>query len=219
VIVALFVAEDGPYIGLNNIDPWPESRDARKYAGSRPVIAHPPCERWGRYWSGGPSAKVRRELGDDNGCFEAAMKAVTAYGGVLEHPEASHAWAEFGLLRPNPNGGWTWDENNGGWVCQVEQGHYGHPARKKTWLFLKSKPLRDYFSWTTPPELMWGPSTGRRRLDEGFHSSDERKRVRSNGQKPTKRLSKKECVHSPAEFVDALIGLIENKPSQTVSKE
>ena len=59
-IAALYVEKDGPYFGLPHVDPWPIERDARKYRGPFPVVAHPPCERWGRYWSGGPSAKVRR---------------------------------------------------------------------------------------------------------------------------------------------------------------
>lgn len=129
MIAALFVADYGPYINREGIDPWTEARDARKYVGPHPVIAHPPCERWGRYWSGGPSAKVRRKLGDDNGCFESALKAVRTYGGVLEHPAHSKAWEVFGLRKPPREGRWM-PNPSGGWVCHVEQGHYGHPARK-----------------------------------------------------------------------------------------
>lgn len=57
MIAALYVAEGGVYSGLSDVEIWPESRDARLYAGPWPVVAHPPCQRWGRYWSGGPSAK------------------------------------------------------------------------------------------------------------------------------------------------------------------
>jgi hypothetical protein len=74
-----------------------EARDARLYAGPWPVVAHPPCERWGRYWHGGPSARVRRVKGDDAGCFASALASVRRYGGVLEHPAASSAWRAFGL--------------------------------------------------------------------------------------------------------------------------
>jgi hypothetical protein len=76
VIAALYVATGGVYFGLPDVDPWDEQRDARLYAGPWPVIAHPPCARWGRYWFGGPSARVRRKLGDDNGCFAAALESV-----------------------------------------------------------------------------------------------------------------------------------------------
>jgi len=136
-------------------------------------------------------------------CFLAALQAVLVYGGVLEHPEASHAWPEFGLPRPlGTGGGWLWFNRNRShfpiWTCQVEQGHYGHPARKKTWLLYAGK--------NRPPELIWGPSTGRR-LDEGFHSAAERKAARAAGKKPIKRLSAKENLTTPVAFRDVLISL------------
>ena len=80
-IAALYVAKGGCYFGLEGVDPWDEERDARLYDGPWPVVAHPPCQRWGRYWSGGPKPKVRRELGDDNGCFSAALASVRRFGG------------------------------------------------------------------------------------------------------------------------------------------
>jgi hypothetical protein len=46
-------------------------------------------------------------LGEDGGCFEAALTAVRNYGGVLEHPEDSLAWGYFGLMTPPPTGGWS----------------------------------------------------------------------------------------------------------------
>lgn len=104
MIAALFVERGGVYWDLPGVDAWDRARDARLYTGPHPVVAHPPCERWGRYWSGGPSASVRRTKGTDAGCFATALVSVRRYGGVLEHPEASHAWREFGLLSPPPNG-------------------------------------------------------------------------------------------------------------------
>lgn len=100
MIAALFVANDGPYSNLPNVDPWTEDRDARLYPGPHPVVAHPPCERWGRYWFGGPSVKERKRLGDDLGCFGFALMAVRAFGGVLEHPAATHAWKIYELETP-----------------------------------------------------------------------------------------------------------------------
>lgn len=194
-IAALFVATGGCYFGLDGVDPWDEKRDARLYAGPWPVVAHPPCERWGRYWSGGPSAKVRRVKGSDDGCFAAALEAVRKYGGVLEHPEASHAWRAFGLNQPPRLGGWISADMHCGWTCCVEQGHYGHRARKATWLY--ACPYK-------PDDLIWGPSNGER-LDEGFHSKAERDAARARGQKPRKRLSRAENIATPLAFRDALL--------------
>ncbi len=200
MIAALYVETNGVYFGLPNVDPWDEQRDARKYAGPWPVVAHPPCARWGRYWSGGPSAKVRRKLGDDDGCFEAALRAVQTWGGVLEHPEGSHAWRVFGIPCPPRSGQWI-PLLDGGSTCCVEQGHYGHRARKATWLY--------YVGDEQPPELIWGASVGER-LDEGFHSKQERNERRAAGQRPIRRLSERERMDTPLPFRDLLISLAES---------
>lgn len=204
MIAALYVETNGPYFGVEGIEPWDIKMDARKYSGPYPVIAHPPCERWGRYWSGGPSAMVRRKLGDDAGCFLSALKAVLKYGGVLEHPEASKAFAHFGLAKPPKSGGWIPAGHLGGYVCCVEQGHYGHPARKATWLYATKVKLF--------PPIIWGPSKGIR-LDEGFHSKDERKRARESGKKPIKRLSKKQNIETPKAFQELLIAIASGVPA------
>jgi hypothetical protein len=205
---ALFVAKGGPYFGLPHVDPWCEERDARKYAGPYPVVAHPPCERWGRYWSGGPSAKVRRKLGDDDGCFEAALAAVRKWGGVLEHPEASHAFKRFGLPIPKWKGEWTERDEYGGASCCVAQGHYGHRARKMTWL---------YAVGTSLPELTWGPSQGGVRLDLGYHSKEERRRATRTG--VCQRLSKRQRLLTPPAFRDLLISIASLPNPQEGSRE
>src|ERR1700683_2825058 len=69
LIAALFVETNGHYFGLPDVDPWDKNRDARKYSGPHPVVAHPACERWGRYWGGGPNVKIRKIKGADEGCF------------------------------------------------------------------------------------------------------------------------------------------------------
>jgi hypothetical protein len=194
-VAALFVQRNGIYWGRPDVDAWDEKRDARLYDGSLPVVAHPPCQRWGRYWSGGPSARVRRVLGDDDGCFASALASVRRCGGVLEHPEASHAFARFGLVRPPRAGGWV--QSGEGWVCCVEQGHYGHPARKATWLYLVGK---------RPKDMICGPSIGAR-LDEGFHSTAERLAARLAGKKPIKRLSTQQNLATPPLFAAELLRL------------
>lgn len=203
-VAALFVERGGVYWDLPGVECWDEKRDARKYSGPWPVVAHPPCERWGRYWSGGPSAKVRRIKGDDGGCFASALDSLKRFGGVLEHPEASHAWAAHDLLRPRLAAAWSMAATHGKrtlWTCQVEQGHYGHKARKKTWLLATSNRYGDGL-----PELIWGPSTGIR-LDEGFHSKAERQAARAAGVKPRPRLTTAENLATPPAFRDALLSI------------
>lgn len=196
-VAALFVAPGGCYFGLSGVDPWDAQRDARNYGGPHPVVAHPPCERWGRYWHGGPSAKDRRRRGDDKGCFATALWAVRTFGGVLEHPEASSAWAWFGLRTPPYAGGWVQADDFGGWTCCVQQGHYGHPARKATWL---------YAVGTERPSLRWGPAPGTfMRLDAGFHSKEER--LAAGVSPPTRRLTKEQNIATPVEFRDVLLAI------------
>lgn len=200
VIAALYVRAGGPYFSLEGVDPWGIERDARGYEGPAPVVAHPPCERWGRYWSGGPSARVRRTLGDDGGCFAHALASVRRWGGVLEHPEASHAWTAFGIPRPPRTGGWVQADRPDAWTCCVEQGHYGHRARKATWLLVYGYPEGP------PPDLTWGPSQGLR-MEDGFHTTAERHAARARGVRPVKRLSKRERIDTPLPFRDLLIDL------------
>jgi hypothetical protein len=151
VIAALFVDASGSYAGLPNVDLWDKERDARRYDGPFPVVAHPPCQRWGKMWMGSPGAIARgfarKEKGDDDGCFEAALNAVRKFGGILEHPERSHAWEAFGLKEPPRSGGWVSADFDGGWTCRIEQGFYGHWARKPTWLYAVDCDL---------PSLEWG---------------------------------------------------------------
>lgn len=197
MIAALYVIHDGPYVGLEGVDPWDESRDARTYPGPHPVVAHPPCERWGRYWFGGPSVRVRRKLGDDNGCFAAALGSVRSFGGVLEHPEASKAFHHFGLPIPAWRGGWSEPDEFGGRSCCVAQGHYGHLARKMTWLYAVG------VDFTIP--IKWGISIGGLRLDEGFHSKEERARAIKTG--VGKRLSARQRKLTPEPFKELLLKL------------
>lgn len=201
-IAALFVQADGVYYGLPNVDPWPESRDARRYDGPHSVVAHPPCQRWGKFWFGCPltvkRTGIRKKKGDDGGCFQSALQAVRKWGGVLEHPWQSFAWPHFGLVVPPRCGGWVPADDKGGWTCCVEQGQYGHYARKPTLLYVCHAPL---------PELVWGKTEAR--LDPGVVARmglDRAKKLgevgaRGGGTDSTPR------IHTPAPFRDLLIGI------------
>lgn len=147
MIAALYVETKGCYFGLDGVDPWDEPRDARLYCGPHRVVAHPPCQRWGRFWHGSTRKPHQFKLGADGGCFAAALAAVRRYAGVLEHPADSKAWQAFGLNTPPRSGGWVVADAHGGSTCYVEQGHYGHLARKGTWLYAAGVSL---------PALIWG---------------------------------------------------------------
>ena len=143
MIAALFVEAGGCYYELPNIDPWDKERDARNYPGPHPVVVHPPCERWGRYWHGSPRKPHQYKLGDDAGCFAAALAAVRKFGGVLEHPAYSLAWREYRLVWPPSDGGWvSAGLGDCGWVCHVEQAHYGHMAEFRDLLISIAKSVR-----------------------------------------------------------------------------
>lgn len=145
-VAALYVDERGCYAGLDHVEVWGVTRDARTYDGPWPVVAHPPCSRWCRL-AGLVEARWGHKRGEDDGCFEAALASVRKWGGVLEHPAYSDAWAAFGLNRPPSSGAWVSAGFCGGWTCHVEQGRYGHVAKKATWLYAHSAEL---------PSLNWG---------------------------------------------------------------
>jgi len=147
MISALFVETNGCYWGIPDIDPWDKTRDARTYTGPWPVVAHPDCKRWGRFWHGSTRKPHQFILGDDGGCFASALTSVRRWGGILEHPADSHAWSAHFIAKPSRGPGWYACDTYGGFTCYVEQGHYGHLSRKPTWL---------YACKTALPELRWG---------------------------------------------------------------
>ena len=160
-------------------------------------------------WKGQPGnikrGKVER-LGDDGGCFAAALDAVRRYGGVLEHPEHSHAWAHFNLNKPPRQGGWIAAEMPGvsrhGWTCRVEQGQYGHYAPKPTWLYAVGV--------ASLPDLRWGVN---KVPDDAFPADVVARRgieycrraglmaFRGGGKDSTPRIA------TPPEFRDLLIAM------------
>ncbi len=199
-VAALFVEKNGCYYNLPDVDPWDRERDARLYAGPWPVVAHPPCQLWVNLaavnWK-----RYQRELpawypgGSDGGCFASALASVRRWGGLLEHPANSHAWAEHRLRRPPRESiagalvdwsGWLHaglDE----WTCEVWQSAYGHLARKRTWL---------YYSGARPDDLDWA-------RESGTHQVGWFDRI-----KPT--LSKREASATPIAFRNVLLKIASN---------
>ena len=145
-VAALYVDPNGVYANLPGVEVWDEACDARTYAGPWPVVAHPPCARWCMF-AKGIETRYGYAVGDDGGCFAAALAAVRHFGGVLEHPAHSLAWVAHGLAEPCVHAGWTTTLDDHGAVAYVEQGRYGLPVRKATWLYAAGVEL---------PRLRWG---------------------------------------------------------------
>lgn len=122
-VAALYVDPRGPYPQLPGVDCWDEARDARKYSGPAPVVAHPPC---------GPWSRLRHfSKHQPKDCALVAVGQVRRWGGVLEHPEGSVLWLAARL--PLPGG---LPDEHGGWSIEVDQVSWGHRARKRTWLYV-----------------------------------------------------------------------------------
>ncbi|MGH1344352.1 MAG: hypothetical protein ACRBN8_22525 [Nannocystales bacterium] len=190
MIAALYVQADGCYAGLDGVDPWPESRDARLYDGPHPVVAHPPCSRWCRL-AGLVEARWGHKKGDDGGCFAAALASVRRWGGILEHPAYSDAWAAHGLNAPPSGPGWVNADFRGGWTCYVEQQRYGHAAKKATWLYAYGVEL---------PKLLWGYVADQKASALVSWCGN---RVASGEDRP--RLGKKAASATPPAFREMLI--------------
>lgn len=201
-VAALYVETDGSYFGLPGVDPWDEVRDARLYDGPHPVVAHPPCQRWGKLWAGQPlhikRTGERKIKGDDGGCFAAALASARKWGGIIEHPWGSHAWAHFNINRPLRSGGWIAADGFGGWTCCVEQGRYGHYARKPTLLLAYGCEL---------PELDWG--IGEPRLDPAVIERMGLKRAKRLGEVGAKGGGKDSTprIGTPEPFRDLLLSI------------
>lgn len=187
-VAALFVAERGCYFGLNGVDPWDKARDARLYAGSYPVIAHPPCARWCKLAGLVEARYPHLRKGDDGGTFASALASVRAWGGVLEHPADSAAWAAHDLLKPEAFG-WTREAFGPGWVSEVSQAAYGHRARKLTWLY--------YVGATAPSALNWSRPRHSARLSW----------CENHGKSKVEIMGKRERAATPSAFRDVLLSL------------
>lgn len=124
-VSVLYVDPKGPYPELV-ADWWDETRDAKRYAGPWPVVAHPPCGPWGRL-----SFLCTKQ---DPKCGPSAVNAVRRWGGVLEHPHGSQLWAHCGLPKGEIPDAW------GGRTYEVRQVSWGHRCEKPTLLYVVGAP-------------------------------------------------------------------------------
>lgn len=126
-VAVLFARRDSNYKAMQAVDVWDEDRDARRWPGGAPLVAHPPCRLWAklRQFAKANDPAMEMQLARD------AVRHVQRFGGVLEHPAESTLWADQGLPTP----GRAPDEH-GGWTAEVRQCDWGHRAEKLTWLYI-----------------------------------------------------------------------------------
>lgn len=124
MVAVLFARSDSHYKALPGVDVWDAQRDARRWQGGAPVVAHPPCRAWGRLRA---LAKPRH---DEKDLAIFAVDQVRKHGGVLEHPAHSTLWPAAGLPYPGQR------DEFGGWTLPIQQLWWGHRAQKDTWLYV-----------------------------------------------------------------------------------
>lgn len=124
---------------------YDRDRDARTFSGQTPVIAHPPCRLFSRMRS-----FANRVPGEMN-LASLCLWHVRSCGGVLEHPAQSILWDLCFLPKPGQG-----VDLYGGFSIQVDQVAYGHPARKRTWLYIGGHTPKSIPAPLLSPELPSG---------------------------------------------------------------
>jgi hypothetical protein len=179
MISVLYVREDSVYKTLG-VDCWDIERDATKWPGGNPIVAHPPCRAWGKLKAFAKPRPNEKELAKQ------AIKDIRKYGGVLEHPRHSSLWKEMKLPKPGEV-----DEYGGYSIC-VDQYWWGHKARKKTLLYICRCPKSEL-----PPIPI--------RLDAVTHYVGYPKSFKGKPRNGMKEITKKEREETPVRFAEWLI--------------
>ena len=120
---------ESPYRAIAGVDVWDRERDATKYKGPSPVVAHPPCRAWGKLQYFAKPREGERALA------LYALACVHRWGGVLEHPEGSELWNFAGLPKPEGKTVSRLDAR-GGFTVSIQQWHFGHRCEKPTWIYV-----------------------------------------------------------------------------------
>ena len=124
MVAVLFARQDSIYKAISGCDVWDIDRDARRWPGVEPVVAHPPC----RAWASLRHCAKPREGEKDLAIL--AIQHIRRWGGVLEHPLLSTLWRVAGLPEPGHR------DEFGGWTLIIDQHWFGHRARKRTRLYI-----------------------------------------------------------------------------------
>lgn len=123
-VAVLFARADSIYKTLPDCDVWDAERDARRWPGGGPAVAHPPCRSWGRL------RKFSKPREDERELATWAVDMVRAHGGVLEHPASSSLWLYCAMPAPGCI------DSFGGYTLPIVQHWWGHRAEKATWLYV-----------------------------------------------------------------------------------
>lgn len=124
-VAVLFARADSNYKTIPGCDVWDAERDARRWPGGAPVVAHPPCRAWGKL------RQFSKPRPDEKELALFAVEQVRRFGGVLEHPAGSTLWNAAGMPKPG-----EFKDQWGGWTLEMEQFHFGHRAAKLTWFYV-----------------------------------------------------------------------------------
>lgn len=130
-VSVLFARADSIYKSIPNCDVWDIERDARKWPGNAPVVAHPPCRAWGRL------RQFANPRPDEKSLALFAIDQIRKFGGVLEHPAGSTLWDVAHLPNPGER------DSFGGWTLPIYQSQFGHKAQKSTYLYIVGCEPRD----------------------------------------------------------------------------
>jgi hypothetical protein len=124
-VAVLFARSDSVYKSITDCDVWDIERDARRWPGGGPAVAHPPCRSWGRL------RQFAKPRDDEKALGPWAVDQIRRWGGVLEHPQESTLWAHCAMPRPG-----QFPDEFGGWSIVIDQFNWGHRAEKRTWLYI-----------------------------------------------------------------------------------
>ncbi len=187
-IAVLFARADSNYKQLPGCDVWDAERDARKWPGGCPVVAHPPCRAWGRL------RHFANPRDDEKDLARFAVAQVRRFGGVLEHPESSQLWPDQQLPAVGER------DRFGGWTLPVHQYWWGHRAQKKTMLYIVGCEPREI----PPMPLVLGVSDCVIRLDKRRADGSHIRKGDADWKQP---LGPAEREHTPAAMAEWLVAL------------
>jgi hypothetical protein len=177
MVAVLFARSDSIYKSLPDCDVWDIERDAMRWPGGCPVIAHPPCRAWGRLRTFAKPGEGERELA----LF--AVDQIRQWGGVLEHPAGSLLWPAKELPEPGER------DRFGGYTLWISQWWFGHKADKPTWLYIVGIEPADL------PPLPFA-------LGDPAFVVNTSKRVGATGRRP--EISKADREHTPQALAEWL---------------